>query len=336
MPAAVQIAVRQGTPEWLEARRDGIGSSDAPVIAGERGSIIELWAEKTHRLDREPPDAETERLFDWGHRLEPVVAAWYTDETGRPLRHVNYLLRHPHVPYALASLDRVSARKGERRVVEIKTERWGWPKDEPIPGFVQAQVQHQLWVTGYDVADVVILTGGSQPRIVEVPRDDGYIADLAFVEAAFWDNVETGTMPAADGSETTRRALSRMHPYDDGSMLPANADLVSLAEQLRAARIAKKAADADEGTLANAIRAIVGDASGVEGVLTLRKNSDSTRTNWPGVAKGYRLLLEDLECEHLAQAMRDRALPSLDAVETAHSETVQGARVLRLLKESQP
>ncbi|MGH2512211.1 MAG: YqaJ viral recombinase family protein, partial [Candidatus Limnocylindrales bacterium] len=142
MTAAVRTGLRQRTPEWLEARRDSIGSSDAPVVAGERGSLIDLWAIKSGRLDPAPPDTDTARLFEWGHRLEPVVADWYSDHTGRPLRRVSGMLQHPTIPYLTASLDRVSATKGERRIVEIKTDRWGWRGDERLPGSVKAQVQH--------------------------------------------------------------------------------------------------------------------------------------------------------------------------------------------------
>lgn len=314
----------QGSEEWLEARRDGIGSSDAPVIAGERGSIIDLWAVKTRKLEPETPDAELARLFEWGHRLEPVIAEWYADQPeGGPVRRVNRMLVHPRVPYLFASLDRVGARKGERKIVEIKTNRWGWTGEEAIPGAVKAQVQHQMHVTGYDVADVVVLTGGSEPRIITEPRDDEYIRDLAFLEARFWHQVQTGQAPNADGSETTRRAIARMHPRDDGSFLPATDDLIGLAAQLREARAAKKEADAIEGSIANAIRLIVGDASGIEGVLTLKKNADSTRVNWPGVAGSYRALLEE----------SGRPKSYLDDLEAINTTTVEGARVLRLSKE---
>jgi putative phage-type endonuclease len=331
----------QGTEAWLEARLDGIGSSDAPVIAGERGSIIELWALKTRQLEPEPPDPDLARLFEWGHRLEPVIAAWYSDATERPLRRVNRMLVHPRFPWAFASLDRVSARKGERRIVEIKTNRWGWAGDEAVPGAVQAQVQHQMWVAGYDVADVVVLTGGSEPQIVEVPRDDEYIDNLTYVEANFWGHVTSKTTPKADGSENTRRALARMHPRDDGTWLVATRELVELGRQLRDARLAKKEAEGAEGTVANAILAIVREASGIEGVLSLKRTKDSvvTRINWPAVASGYRALLDDIAgvgCQHLTQAERERALPSLDAVEAVHtqSETAEGYRSIRLLKES--
>jgi putative phage-type endonuclease len=312
----------QGTDEWLEARRDGIGSSDAPVIAGERGSVVALWAEKTRQLEPEPPDPDLARLFEWGHRLEPVIADWYSDTTGTPLRRVNRMLVHPSVPYAFASLDRVSARKGERRIIEIKTDRWGRSEGEDIPGAVKAQVQHQLWVTDYEVADVVTLVGGSEPRIIEEARDDDYITDLAFLEADFWHHKETMTPPRADGSENTRRAIARMHPRDDGTILPATDDLRILAEQLRDARIAKKAADEYEGSVSNALRLILGDASGVDGVLTFRKNADSTRVNWPALASAYRTMLEETTPGDI-----------LDTLQSIHTSTSEGPRVIRLSKE---
>jgi hypothetical protein len=70
---------------------------------------------------------------------------------------------------------------------------------------------------------------------------------------------------------------------------------------------------------------MLGDASGVEGCFTYRQNKESTRVNWPAVAHAYRELL-------LGQGVSEE---TLSTVESIHSETSPGARVLRLsLKES--
>lgn len=318
---AVRTEFVQGTDEWLAARRQSIGSSDAPVIAGERGSIINLWAIKSGRLEPEPPDADTARLFEWGHRLEPVVAEWYSDFTGRPLRRVNRMLLHPTIPFLSASLDRVA----KDRIVEIKTDRWGWKGDEKLPGAVKAQVQHQMYVSGYEVADIAVLTGGSEPEILTEERDNGYIDDLLYLEREFWGHVQDGTAPNADGSETTRRAIARMHPRDDGTWLEPTQIIRELAESLASARSLKKSSTADEATLANAIRLIVGDASGVAGILSLKKIADSTRTNWPAVAGAYRTLLEQMAADPLY----------LEEIEGIHTNPVDGPRHLRLLKEKE-
>jgi putative phage-type endonuclease len=324
MHSPIQLPVRQGTPEWLEMRRTGIGSSDAPVIAGERGSVIELWAEKTGLIEAPEPDADTKRLFEWGHRLEPVIADWYADRHDRPLRRVNRMLRHPDVPWAYASLDRVTA-KG-RRIVEIKTDRWGWRGGEDVPGAIQAQVQHQLWVTGYEVADVAVLFGGSEPVVYEIERDQAFIDNLVFLETEFQDWVETKTRPPLDGSENARRVLSALHPRNDGTMLPASATVDGLIAELSAARFRAKSEADHAATLENTIRSLIGDADGFEGTwgkVTWKKNADSVRTNWPAVAKAYRSLLTD------------RPSDELDALESIHSEAVTGPRVLRLaLKEA--
>ena len=301
---AVAMPVRQGTDEWLAMRRTGIGSSDAPVIAGERGSVLELWAEKSGLVDVESPDEETARLYEWGHRLEPVVADWYADHTGRSLQRVNQLLRHPDIDYAFASLDRRVV--GERRLVEIKTTRFGWAGGEDVPGHVQCQVQHQLWVTGYDVADVAVLTGGSEPKVYEIGRDDSFIADLAYLEAEFWGWVRTGARPPVDGSENARRVLSRLHPRNDGTYLPLTPELDALVRDWLAAKQSVKDAEATEATLANALRAVIADADGIDG-----------RVNWSAVANAYRSLLSSVPVKEL------------DAIESIHSSTTEGPRVLR-------
>ena len=104
---------------------------------------------------------------------------------------------------------------------------------------------------------------------------------------------------------------------------PATPDLIALAHELADARAAKAQADSREKTVASALRAILLDAAGVDGVLTYRKSADSTRTNWPAVALAYRDLL--------AASVTDA---ELDAVISLHSETKTRPRVLRLSKET--
>jgi len=314
---AVALQVRQGTDDWLLARREGIGSSDAPIIAGERGSLVELWGDKTGLAPRPAPDDALVERFRWGHRMEPLVAEAYTERTGRPLRRVMRLLQHPDVPWALASLDRVSARKGERRIVELKVSAIDakYAGDE-VPGDVLAQVQHQMYVTGYEVADVAVLTSYWRLDVFEVPRDDAYIADLLYLERHFWEeNVQTRTLPSLDGSETTRRVLARLYERNNGTMLPSSPDLDLLAGELRAAKAEAKYAANHEATIENALRTIIGDADGFEGPwgrVTWKKNADSTKTDWLAIADE----LLPIGPERVAAIAR-------------HTRVVEGPRVLR-------
>jgi putative phage-type endonuclease len=324
--SAIALPVRQGTDEWLAERVNGIGASDMPVVAGERDGLLALWAVKAGLMEPEPIDDATARLFRFGHLMEPVIAQAYTEETGRPLRRVMRMLQSREWPVARASIDRESAVKGERRAVEIKNTRSPrWDRFEAVPGDVQVQCQWQMYVGGYDVADVAVLVAGSDFRIFEVPRDDAWIADLLYLAREFWGHVETRTRPAIDGSESTRRTIARLYPVDDGTMLARSAEFEQLARDLIAAKAALKEAEGFEGTISNAVRALIGDASGIEGCFTYRKNRDSERVNWPAVAAAYRTLLLE----------RGAPEADLETLQSIHSEAVAGARVLRLAyKES--
>ena len=282
------IPVRQGTPAWLEARRQGIGGSDAAIVIGESPyrSPYDLWAEKCGLVAPAPETA----AMAWGRRLEPLVAAAYTEATGRRLRRVSRLLRHPERPWQLASIDRAVI--GEKRLVEIKTTRSPrWDGADPVPADVLAQVEHYLSVTGYDVADVAVLIGGSDLRVIEVGRDDGYIRDLIEVEAEFMHRIETRTAPPIDGSEATRRALGRLHPSDNGTALAATPETDRLLADLREARERAATAADRAATVENAVRGLMGDASLLVGAgyrVSFRRNADAARTDWAAIAAELR------------------------------------------------
>ena len=327
------LAVRQGTPAWLEARRATIGSSDIPIIVGESTykSAHTLGAEKLGLVEAKV-DEETQELFDIGHLMQPVLLRIYERKTGRKVRAAHGWRTHKQIPWATASLD------GEapvRRVVEAKwTNSARWRRGERVPGDVQAQVQWQLFVTGWDVADVVAMAGGV-PRIETVERNDPMIEDLLYFAREFYGYLERGELPPVDGSESTRQTLRARYPVDDGLYLPQTPDLAALVSELADARARKKAAEDAEGTVANALLAVIGEAAGIEGLLAATKNRDSVRVNWPAVASAYRKML-DLAVD-LAEKGElfeyDAVRGHAEIIESIHTDTVQGKRPLRLLSK---
>lgn len=333
--SALALPVRQRTPAWLEERRRHIGSSDAPVLAGERGSVMQLWAEKVGLI--EPTfDDETEDLMEIGALLEPALRSLYVARTGRTIRQRHVLLASREWPVAAASLDAESG----RRIVELKwshSAEWfqavldGSP--DPVPGRVMAQVQWQMYVAGRDVVDVGVLLGRDF-KIVEVGRSDRMIDDLLYMARWFWPFVESGERPPADGSEDTRRTLQRLHPRDNGGWMPADTELVDLVVQLHEAKAAARVAADAEATIANAIRAVLGDWSGITGLVSWKKNADSQSVDWKAVAAAYRAAI-DRELDLVDHGdMSETALPDreeLDAIRSLHTTTKEGPRVLRLL-----
>lgn len=330
MTGPIVLPVRQGTDAWLEARLSGIGSSDAAVVAGERGSVLALWGEKTGLVPRPDPDPELAERWAWGHRMEPLVADAYTAREGRPLRRAARMLQHRDVSFARASLDRVSAVKGEKRIVEIKVSDLDakWSEDE-LPGDVKAQVQHQLWVTGYDVADVAVLTRYWNLKVFTEERDDSYIDDLAYLERDLWEHVERREPPEGDGSETAQRVLSRLYARANGQLLPPGADLDLLAEELRIAQQEEKAIAARLGTVKNAIRTVIGDADGFEGTWGRITWKNNRAIDWAGIAAELEPPA-DLIAEHTStdwKAVAETLRPRPEVI--ARHSNPDGPRVLR-------
>jgi putative phage-type endonuclease len=361
MTKAATTALRQNTPAWVDARPDFIGSSDLPVLTGNTiyaTSIFSLWAIKTRQADPDPIDADTQELFDLGHALEDDIAERYTIKTGREVRRAGLMRVRKDLPWASASLDRVSARKGERRIIEAKwvPHRHWSAEPERVPSGVQDQVQWQLWVTGYDVADVAVLDG-SKVYVHEIGPNDSYQADLLYIARWFRELVETRTPPPIDHSEATMHALGRLHPRPVLDLLPETPEIAAVADDFRRARIEAKAADQRAGLLGNALRLLIGDHQGVEGDafrISWLKNADSSRTDWKAVAANQRRLVELLEALGTGedqQAAAERLIGNelatvglqalvggqatiglsdlLDGIEQLHTTTTEGPRVLR-------
>lgn len=216
--------------QWLDVRKQGIGSSDAAAALGlsPYKSQLELWMEKTGKdfdLKQPDPDDTTEPVF-WGNILEPIVAASYTKQTGRKVRKVNAVLQHPEHEFMLANLDREVLGQKDVQILECKTAgQWGarhW--QDGVPQYVELQVQHQLAVTGKQAADVAVLICGQKLEVYRVNRDDALIAKLIELEARFWHYVQTDTPPPADGSQSSAMALRALYPQDNGIELDLSQD----------------------------------------------------------------------------------------------------------------
>jgi putative phage-type endonuclease len=328
--SAIPLPYVQNSPDWIDARRDHIGSSDIPILTGNspyRSSPFDLWCYKTRRLEAAPVDPMTQELWDLGHAMEPVIAERYTALTSRRLWRVNRLLQHRSIEWATASLDRraIGSNVGPR-IVEIKWVPWRRYVEgpEPVPAYVQDQVQWQLMVTGFPVADVAVLNG-SHIEVHEVLPDEGYQAALLSIAREFWDrNLQGGEAPAMDGSEATRRALLRLYPRDDGEFMDPTPELVALMGEWREARPAAKAATEREDRIKNAIRGVLAEHAGAETDawrVTNKLTKGRTTTDWRLVAQAYR--------KHIEFAGVDEALEAeLEAIESLHTTTGEGARTL--------
>ena len=203
--------------DWLQVRKQGIGSSDAAAACGIHPylSMLELWMIKTGRMTSDIDESlEGYSPLYWGNTLEPMVAKYYQKHTGNKVRRVNAILQHPEQPFMLANLDYAITGSDEVQILECKTAGEHGAKlwKHGVPLYVTCQVQHQLAVTGKTAAHICVLLCGHEAKIYKVERDERLIASIMEHERLFWQYVETDTPPTPDHSESAARALKLLYP----------------------------------------------------------------------------------------------------------------------------
>ncbi len=246
--------------QWVAARRDSIGGSDAATVLGLNpySSLYALWAEKTGAVIPENiSDKECVRL---GTYLEEYVAQRFAQETRKKVRRENYILKNTDYPFAHANVDRLLV--GERAGLECKTtselnmRRF---RGGEYPANYYCQCMHYMAITGYRKWYLAVLIGNREFRIFEIMRDEDEIAALMGAERQFWDLVESRTPPPVDGSKATGDTLGAMYA-DNGETV----DLTPVCDDLRqylALKAQLKALDTQLQTFANRIKEYMGSAS---------------------------------------------------------------------------
>ncbi|MEG2433319.1 MAG: YqaJ viral recombinase family protein [Acinetobacter sp.] len=275
--------------QWLEVRKQGIGSSDAATACGLNPymSMLELWMIKTGRMQQniEDESAGYAPLY-WGKQLEPLVAEYYSMHTNNKVRRVNAVLQHPDEDkhFMLANLDYAVVGNEEVQILECKTVGEYGAKlwRDGVPLYVLCQVQHQLAVTGKQVAHICALICGHETRIFKVTRNETVIKYLINAERYFWECVEKDVPPDVDASESAAKALQLLYPAhvplsttDLSEDVVANQDFEQLLKQRHL--IEQHQASFDQ--LKHQIQAKMQDserATFKTGSVTWKKSKDST------------------------------------------------------------
>lgn len=270
-------AVRLGSDEWLATRRECVTGTDIPILLG-----VSPWKSEAALADEkrgivEPePESVAMRI---GRAMEDIVRDEYQRETGRRLRHVRRLMRHPRYAWAAASLDFETV--GERRIVEAKTT--GRRSDDEVPQDWEAQVRWQMGVAGYPVADISALYGGRELRIFTVEHDPALFDGLLDVAADFRRRLAEGGPFAHDAA-----SLRRAYPRDDGTEIVADADLAAAVEHLWALRGQRKALEEREDILETAIKTRMGPATRLVGpdfTVVWKRTADRREVDWKSLAE---------------------------------------------------
>lgn len=247
--------------EWLQLRKSGIGGSDASAILGFNRwkSAFQLYIEKTSNFVEE---SDSEAAY-WGNVLEDVVAREFAKRTGKKIRKINRMLRHPKHYFMTANLDRDVV--GEKAFLECKTaseylkDSWN---GEDVPAAYLCQLQHYLAVTGYEKAYIAVLIGGNKFVWKEVARDDEFIELMIQHEKEFWENhVLANEPPPIDGSTSATELLAKMYPQDDGSAVMLDEQSNTLIEAIESIKTEEKQLEKQRKEYENQLKMTLGEAA---------------------------------------------------------------------------
>ena len=217
-----------GSPEWHQARLEGIGGSEVGTILGLNPweSAYTLWHKRAGLIPTEPLTSMAVKI---GTKLETPVLELFA-ETHPELKVVTTgTYRDGALPFLHANPDALAQTEtGEWIVVEVKTSRNYW--DEVPPAYI-AQVQHYISVMGLKRAVIVALLGMDYKEFW-IERDDFQIETQRLMASEFWSGLQTGEVPSWDGSQSTYETVRKLHPtIDDTEVEIDGGHLLVLAQQ---------------------------------------------------------------------------------------------------------
>lgn len=251
--------------QWLELRKDGIGSSEVPTILGLNPyeTPYQLWRRKTGRDEPRPENF----AMTAGHYLEDAVSRFYADATGREIIKSSagdWLIRDNARPWMQVSPDRTFWIPGRthndrnKGICECKTTRMDVDPDN-LSDYWFCQLQYQLGVAGLEQGSLAWLCVGMQYKFgyKDIAFDEEFFTYEAEAVERFWkDNIRGGEEPALYNIDDV---LLKYPRHTIGKSLQATEEMVSRCERLRLIKDDLAALGNEKKALEDAIKTDMAD-----------------------------------------------------------------------------
>jgi predicted phage-related endonuclease len=207
-------------------RRDGIGASEVPAIAGASpySSPVDLWLRKTGG-----PETPDNGAMGIGRLLEGPLLKEGGRRQGVALRRNTTRIPHPRYPEVPLYATPDGFAPARSAIAEVKVVGMNMAIDWAggPPDYVLLQVHAQLaCVPKAERAYVLGLVGGTDLRVTVVERDPHVAEAIEGLVADWWrDHVVTG-VPPSPSSEADRWALLRA-----SVLIPGRQERMSVPEE---------------------------------------------------------------------------------------------------------
>ena len=270
-----------------------LGGADVAAVLGLSPwlSPFMLYQKKIGAYVEEVTPAK-QKIFDRGHRWEPIVVEMLVDELRDRGHDVEIIARNQRYqdseyPFLAAEIDLELRVDGEEVNGEAKTvspfavKAWGDEDSDEIPIYYAAQVMHGLMIKPRRRTVIAALTGfDDKPRVHWIERDDETIAGIRARELEFWERVQTRNAP----DPTVIEDVKWLYQRDGGTVLEADDDLLFLYQELKDAKARANAVDADVELLSTKLKLRMGNAATLiyrgKPIATWKNNKDSVKTDW--------------------------------------------------------
>lgn len=223
------VEIVQGSSEWLEWRKSGLGGSDAPVIEGlsPYKTKRELFFEK--RGERVEDDDSKDFIFAKGHKTEALIRQEFCSlilaETGFQIEMAPVCLRHPEFEYIIVSLDGRDSKLGVLEAKLVGQEDLRNAREGHLPAHHYSQMQHQFWAAEEEVGQWFGHDGKKNGALVMVKRNEEYIKRYSDKAHQFWFDLRAGKVPAHGPRDYMEINDPLMQELRDAKILAENAEI---------------------------------------------------------------------------------------------------------------
>lgn len=270
-----------------------LGGADVAAVLGVSPwmSPFMLYQKKIGAFTEEITPAK-QKIFDRGHRWEPIVVEMLVDELRDRGHEVEVIARNQRYqdaehPFLAAEIDLELLIDGEEVNGEAKTvspfavKTWGDEDSDEIPIYYAAQVMHGLMIKPRQRTVIAALTGfDEKPRIHWIERDEEIIAGIRAKEIEFWERVQNRTPP----DPTEPADVKWLYQRDGGTAVDADNDVWALCQQLKDMKKEAKGLEGRIEMLATKVKARMGDAATLlyqgKPLATWKNNKDKITTDW--------------------------------------------------------
>lgn len=288
------------TREQQALRRTRIGSSEVGAILGidPYKSALDVFTEKML-----PPNGDGAAHQSWGLDLEPAILAHHVRRARYDLIGAPGTLVHPKMPLC-ATPDALAVPEGApiRPVIDLQAKNdqghgsieWGEPGTDDAPLLYVAQVVVELGVlraSGTEVShgELVVSIRGAPPVAYRIDFNEQLFGDVADL-CAKWvrDHLDTGRPPNGSPQDTADY-IRRRYTAHDASLLEATPARAALVETVRLLRANRKAIEEELLAAENALKAEIGEATGIAGLCTWKSQTRAAHTVKESTSRVLRL-----------------------------------------------